>query len=607
MAAPEPVLGDMILIDSSEDETPVKGRKRPRGKDTGDAGNGSSAGGSRSSKRARLSAASQGSEEGEVGESDAQQNGSEPASATVNQSSRQAQGAVSTATADVLGHLSSSVTMPPNPHLWHMDSLTFKLPAFSAKREGSWHTRFQDWVRVFYLCNLEHSVLITPALTVLAFVRYLDNSSGLKAGKRKSARQTANQAKDSGALEELLEALRSSAANAKVVDWASLSQQTTCMANASQPTSTREMEANGTAAETRKQRVPTGDEERALQLKYFPSAADPSKVCLVCAREGHSSASCPYSACRFCGDDAHWSFCCPTKERCGKCLQFGHAAATCVEKLKLTKDDGLACAFCDSTDHLEAECTDVWRSFHPDADTIKTVVDLPVCCAICGARDHFLSDCAQLEYAPNPTWSLANRNRFIDPNCGVSGIEDVGDGRGNATSQRAPELKMHGHAARATNVHYSESDDSDVEFLANRLVKQPHQVGRIQMSSNIQMPGGNGGRNRSRQSQPSAQPPLPLGPPPPGPPRRQPSSGNNAASGQRGGSSSLPAKPPTPNRGYHSMPPPPSVSGSRPQDEIGNGNARGGRGGRGGRGARGGRGGRGGGGKGRGRGRGRAK
>ncbi|KAF7543241.1 hypothetical protein G7Z17_g10901 [Cylindrodendrum hubeiense] len=283
-----------------------------------------------------------------------------------------------------------------------------------------------------------------------------------------------------------------------------------------------------------KRNVPTGSVALEQQRRYFPSASDPTQMCLLCGRGTHLAANCSTLICSSCGSLEHPDLCCPSRERCNKCRQLGHRAVQCTEKLALTKDEGLACGVCNSSDHLEKDCTQVWRSFHPEAGTINKVVFIPASCSMCGSNTHFSADCKRRRGGdvPNPTWSVKNRDQYVDPDCGSSSIEETGGGQENARTTRAPELKIRGHAARTTNIHYS-SDDSEVEFLGHRPVKQRAPLGQIRMASNIQMPQnatsrndrpprGNNGRGQHQLPPP---PPLPRGPPPSGPPQRQGSFG----------------------------------------------------------------------------------
>ncbi|KJZ79586.1 hypothetical protein HIM_01055 [Hirsutella minnesotensis 3608] len=587
MTSPKQLPGDMIIIDSSEGDTSSPPSKRPRSEITTDADTSSSAGASRKSKKPRRSHATtsnsrfQGSEEGEVEESGQDlkasgktlQSSSGDSSAVKSQAPEQdsqepgkGRDVSATSTGDALPR----VVMPDAPIVWLKDSSAFHLPTFTAKREGSWPARFKEWVQVFHHNNAENSRFITPALVTEAYTHYLDTYSGLKLGKRKSGKLAANQARSTGALAKQLETLCPSSGSANVDD-IHLQNNDTPMANgASNPSHADEAKRSSghEKATSNGERLPAGADQTAQQRKYFPSAAETSNVCLSCAREGHVVADCPHANCKFCGDRGHWDFCCPTKDRCASCRQFGHTKATCPEKLKLTRDEGLACAFCDSADHLEDECTDFWRSFHPDADTIKTVTNLPISCAICGARDHFLSDCRQRAYPPNPTWSLANHSRYVDPNCGRTAIERLESSTGDVV--RGPTRKMRGPSAKTANVHYSESDDSDMDFLRNRITKKAKHGGQMRIANNIPSRGA-----IRPPPPPTFQPPLPPGQPPASSYASQP----RLKSQPHSAGASLPAKPPPPSQGYHNVPPPPM--------EMRNSNSRGGQGNRGGRNGRG--------------------
>ncbi|KAK7415380.1 hypothetical protein QQX98_005919 [Neonectria punicea] len=260
----------------------------------------------------------------------------------------------------------------------------------------------------------------------------------------------------------------------------------------SQPLPEEQQPATASASQDKttmtKRNVPTGHAAVEQQRRYFPSASDPTLMCLLCGRGTHLAANCPTLICSFCGSFEHPDLCCPSRERCNKCRQLGHQAGQCVEKLSLTKGEGLACDICDSPDHLEEECTQVWRSFRPEDGITHKVAFIPAFCAACGSDSHFCADCTRRrDNVPNPTWSLKNRDRYLDPDCGSSSIEETGRGQENARTTRAPELKIRGHAARATNIHYS-SDDSDGDFLSHSALKQKVPFGQIRMASNIQMP-----------------------------------------------------------------------------------------------------------------------
>ncbi|RFN41266.1 protein air2, partial [Fusarium flagelliforme] len=431
---------------------------------------------------------------------------------------------------------------------------SFKMPESPNQKSGSWLKRFKVWVKEFVEANPDINHAINAQVAESAYGWYIDHQRDMKARKKKNAKQVAE---EFGDLEAFVQSLRPSKArsNQSTLDSSvtkqagkesihkgkrsyasSVSEGEINEAEEDESESEAEYEptlstgektggpkeANGDAApqvsnhhnlpiiETHRN-VPTGDEALKQQRRYFPSANDPAQMCLLCGLDTHLAPSCPTLVCSSCGSLDHSIICCPEKERCRKCRQIGHQEGSCTEKLALTKEEGLACVFCNSKDHLEEQCTEVWRSFHPDASTVRKVAFIPASCSVCGSDGHFSSDCkTQRNDFINPTWSVKNRDQYIDPECGMAAIEEATGGQPAGRSARAPELRIRGHAARTTNVHYSESDDSEVEFLGNKRVQKPA-VGQIRMASNIQMPNTQNGRRNTRQNGAPAQPPLPPG------------------------------------------------------------------------------------------------
>lgn len=601
MAAAQSNSGDFISILSSEDERPLpKKRRSPNDSPASNDGQDASA---ERSKRARISPASAAdsitaakvSEEGEIDEDSAGEVHTPDTSSEGKRSGDSASGAV---------------FVPRDPPVYTNDSLSLQLPVFSQQREGSWLERFKEWVQLLHTANSSHAAEFTPTLIRAAYAQYIDIHSRLKSNKKRSAKLAADHFEDAS-LVQLLASLRPQAAKAQqptngLTEPQSQSETSDQLQTANrkndqpaasdgQPDESAAQVSGGYVIDVnpqpqpsnaqkqqpepqptninmpRREGVPSGDDALQQQHRYFPSAADPSNMCLLCGREGHTADGCTNDSCKFCGKNGHWDYVCTSiKLRCRKCNQLGHKAASCTEKLALTKQEGRACSYCNSPDHLETECTEIWRSFHPETGTIKTVTALPVSCSICGSGQHFAGDCRQRQdSAPNPTWSLANKSQYLDPTCSSSAISSVAE----PLSSQPSDLRIRGHASRANTVHYSEGEDSDdVEFLGHRAAPKPVRTGRITVSTSLHTPNG------------SHQPPLPPGPPPPLPPhpsnRRQPAPGTARqaySQGQVG--SSLPARPPAPSRDYSSVPPPSSVSG-----RGGRGGGRGDRGGRGGRG-----------------------
>ncbi|KAI1371971.1 hypothetical protein F4677DRAFT_433631 [Hypoxylon crocopeplum] len=335
------------------------------------------------------------------------------------------------------------------------------------------------------------------------------------------------------------------------------------------------------------------DVELYLLQKYFPGPKDPSRFCISCSGTGHRIRECPQRTCKFCGSRQHSMYGCPTVQRCSKCHQLGHSGLTCNEVPVPLSEVQIRCAFC-SAEHTEDQCSQIWRTFTLTEEVHKKVRDIPAFCYTCGAKGHYGPECELPDRGGKvtgfTTWSQANRLRYIDPNSqeialALVNVKPAQPERGN--------FHIRGMAKRQVHTHFVSSDESEDEFIHERVKKQEPR-GEIRIASNISSIGQGGSRGRPRRnndqsrrrqnqrdfSPPPApppglqgggwQPPLPPGPPPP-----------LTRSGFRG---SLPSAPPA------SLPP-------RPQSFNQGAN----RGGTNNRGSRGGRGG------GRGRGRGRGK
>lgn len=507
------------------------------------------------------------------------------------------------------------------------NSLTFELPALSNKMKGAWQTRIEKWTKLFLDRNPSLLYAMTHELVIAAFCHYVANIE-MKGSTKAKARRVARQLERNGSLKRLLPDRQEAefSTNEASVNGSTAKQPrqldsiislsdgeddeddeveyeptqegpklptdallaSSGVPDASQNTSAEGNGAPQAAANAAGSIMSINDLSKLR--RYFPSANGSTNLCLSCGMAGHVSANCTYGTCKFCNKNGHWHYKCPTRARCGKCRQLGHSKVDCTEKLALTKEEGLACSFCNSARHLEDDCTEIWRSFRPTAETIKTVVAINPSCSLCGSDRHFSADCRdQSGYTENPTWSLQNCNRYTNPECGILSIEQASAvATGQSNSHGGGELKIRGKATRTTHVHYSESEDSELEFLGHHTVQKKPNVGTIRMASNIQIPKLTRG-----------QPPLPPGPPPSGP----------ATHTMRG--HGLPPKPPSRDHRTNGAPsfPPPGPQGAPPpswQDRNANssqypradrfkGGQRGG-----GRGNRGSRGGRGRGGRGRG-------
>ncbi|KAL2202719.1 hypothetical protein CC79DRAFT_1325548 [Sarocladium strictum] len=241
--------------------------------------------------------------------------------------------------------------------------------------------------------------------------------------------------------------------------------------------------ANGTSGtlENGNNKFAVGDEALRQQRRYFPSASEPSSMCLLCGRSGHLATSCPHLVCRFCSSHDHADFACPARVRCDKCRQLGHASKSCTEKLALTKAEGLACSFCAANDHLEQECTEPWRSFHPEQEVVHTVAFIAPSCSSCGVEgEHYSGDCQNIRVSEvNPTWTLRNHDRYVDTQATDKSIEEDAAGAlaGVAPQTRAPEMRIRGHA-KTQHIQFHDSD-SETEFLGQPSAKGRAPIGQI--------------------------------------------------------------------------------------------------------------------------------
>ncbi|KAK1246790.1 hypothetical protein MKX08_000592 [Trichoderma sp. CBMAI-0020] len=488
MAAAQSNSGDFISLLSSEDERPLP-KKRRSPNDSPASNDGPNASTERS-KRTRISSVSAesitGAKVSEEGEIDEDFEGEVYTPDTGSEGKRSGDST------------SGAVFLPREPPVYTNASLSLQLPVFSQQREGSWPVRFKEWVQLLYTTNSPQAAELTPTLIRAAYAQYIDIHSRLKSNKKRSAKLGADSFDDTS-LAQLLASLRPAAAHAQQTAngltepqaQAGVSDQLQTPDNKNdQPTVSNGqpdesaaqaggvyvVDVNPQPLSSNAQRqqpepqptknamppregVPSGDDALQQQHRYFPSAADPSNMCLLCGREGHTADSCTNDSCKFCGENDHWDYACTSiKLRCRKCNQLGHKAASCTEKLALTKQEGLACSYCNSSDHLETDCTEIWRSFHPETGTIKTVTALPASCSLCGSAKHYSGDCSQRgDSAPNPTWSLANKSQYLDPTCGSFAISSVAE----PVSNKQSDLRIRGHASRANTVHYSEGEDSD--------------------------------------------------------------------------------------------------------------------------------------------------
>ncbi|KAK4075419.1 uncharacterized protein Triagg1_4540 [Trichoderma aggressivum f. europaeum] len=463
MATDQSNPGDFISL-SSDDEPPLaKKRKSPENDISNIAGLDAPA---ERSKRARVSSASASStgakvsEEGEIDEDE----GSEgeirtPSTGGDGKKSR--------------GFASSGAFVPKSPPVYTSDSISLQLPVFSQQREGTWLARFEEWAQLLCTANATSFAKLTPKVIQDAYKQYIDTHSRLKANKKRAARQAAEQYKDTS-LADLIKSLQPRQSNvaqlpavlpealgelktqsdassqlparaqvshkSENLDPAvplppkSLTTQTDGYfvidvkpqplqtANSREPRPMSQLAPQPAAKTAMSQRpgLLSGEDALEQQRRYFPSASDPSNMCLLCGREGHTADGCTNCACKRCGQDDHWQYACPSLDlKCDKCDIRGHSAAGCAT-VREERGYVFKCSLCHSTAHTDERCTQPWRSFHPEAETIKTVTALPVSCASCGSSQHFSANCITDRVAmdptfpTNPTFSMYNMSRYID-------------------------------------------------------------------------------------------------------------------------------------------------------------------------------------------------
>ncbi|PTB69760.1 hypothetical protein BBK36DRAFT_17130 [Trichoderma citrinoviride] len=208
--------------------------------------------------------------------------------------------------------------------------------------------------------------------------------------------------------------------------------------------------------------IPSGAEALEQQRRYFPSATDPSNMCLLCGQEGHIAGKCTRS-CRFCGEKGHWDYNCPSwSVRCADCWRSGHTQENCRYP---NEPFWLVCGYCRAPeDHERWQCMTLFRSFRPGPDTIKKVNALPVSCAACGSEKHFHGDCRK-DGAPNlpyhSKFHLDNMRQYLDPTSSSGPIIGT-DACRPATKVGGFRISSRALASPVDNVqYYSGSDDSD--------------------------------------------------------------------------------------------------------------------------------------------------
>ncbi|GKT90574.1 zinc knuckle domain-containing protein [Colletotrichum tofieldiae] len=410
-----------------------------------------------------------------------------------------------------------------------------------------WKSKFKSWCQSFVSRNTEQSSLLTPDIVVAALQDYITTRAHWSK-KKYSTAATAEARKpetkndiavnlatilkddsflpgseespmviddnDEEADSSVQEISRPTGDNASAAPEAQGEQDSTAEGPEQ---SQKDVAGNATEAEQTEPGPPvmTEEEDLAQQRRYFPGLPGSVEICVYCASVGHNSTACPKTACKFCQHAGHFSWNCPTRERCTKCRQLGHSKAQCTEKLVHLDEEGMECAMCGSEDHLEDDCETLWRSYKPQKELIKKVKVFPAFCASCGTEGHYSSDCALRGNRPrNQTWSLKNRDLYVDKNATDEPISDF------ASQPQNPKfpLQIKGSAAKRNHIFYPDSDGSEEGEFIGQKVKPRAPLGNIQLSTNLQINTGNfgpppqtqqNGRGQQRGGW-SAQPPLPL-------------------------------------------------------------------------------------------------
>ncbi|GJC85170.1 protein AIR2 [Colletotrichum liriopes] len=385
-----------------------------------------------------------------------------------------------------------------------------------------WKSKFKSWCQSFVSRNTEQSSLLTPDIVVAALQDYITTRAHWSK-KKYSTAATAEARKpetkndiavnlatilkddsflpgseespmviddnDEEADSSVQEISRPTGDNASAAPEAQGEQDSTAEGPEQ---SQKDVAGNATEAEQTEPGPPvmTEEEDLAQQRRYFPGLPGSVQICVYCASVGHNSTACPKTACKFCQHPGHFSWNCPTRERCTKCRQLGHGKAQCTEKLVHLDEEGMECAMCGSEDHLEDDCETLWRSYKPQKELIKKVKVIPAFCASCGTEGHYSSDCALRGNRPrNQTWSLKNRDLYVDKNATDEPISDF------ASQPQNPKfpLQIKGSAAKRNHIFYPDSDGSEEGEFIGQKVKPRAPLGNIQLSTNLQINTGHFG------------------------------------------------------------------------------------------------------------------
>lgn len=401
---------------------------------------------------------------------------------------------------------------------------TWTQPSINPLAMGGTRADYLNYCRMFCAANVDSAGFadLKPQLVKRAYKSFLDGPS-VPAAVRTQGRRTAKADDGYEVATIVAKALGSPSQRTENMDGknGALGEQTTGddspadspqTANAAGATpvaANEEHPANGTG------RIYVSREEELRQLHlYFPGASE-TDFCVWCCSTGHRANDCPPPTCHHCKARGHASARCPIGIRCSKCGGLGHSKKECREKLGLAPGEEVECAACGAADHTESSCESLWRTYYPDPLTVFKVQSIPAYCYSCGSPGHFGGDCAQ-SAEKDHTWSLANRDMYVDPESDVMQLSWVPP---PPPDEGRPDLGGRSIVPQ-THIYFSDDDEEEGEFIRPSVRERTAQSnGRIKISTTATIHGGETTLPRKPPESRVGNPPLPPGPPPPLPPQ----------------------------------------------------------------------------------------
>ncbi|KLU85352.1 hypothetical protein MAPG_04380 [Magnaporthiopsis poae ATCC 64411] len=400
---------------------------------------------------------------------------------------------------------------------------TWTQPSINPLAMGGTRADYLNYCRMFCAANAGSAGFadLKPQLVKRAYKSFLDGPS-VPAAVRTQGRRTAKADNGHEVAKIIAKALGSTTQRAEDMsengalgeqttgdDSPADSPQTVDAAGATPVVASEEQPANGIG----KTYVSREEELRQLHL-YFPGASE-TDFCLWCCSTGHLANDCPPPTCHHCKTQGHTSARCPTGVRCGKCRGLGHSNEECREKLGPAPGEAVECAACGAADHTESSCESLWRTYYPNPSTVVKVQSIPAYCYSCGLPGHFGGDCAQ-SAEKDHTWSLANRDMYVDPESDVMQLSWVPP---PPPDEGRPDLGGRSIVPQ-THIYFSDDDDEEGEFIRPSVRERTAQSnGRIKIGTTATIHGGETTLPQRPPQPRMGNPPLPPGPPPPLPPQ----------------------------------------------------------------------------------------